>query len=83
MTSKLEAIDKRLAQLQVQRQKLQVQEAKRERARRAQQLAILGGWLMANDPAMVEMIKASLKRRQDRAAFGLPPLDAKADDLGL
>lgn len=83
MTSKLEAIDKRLAQLQVQRQKLQAQEARRARAKRAQQVAILGGWLMAHDPAMVEMIKASLKRRQDRAAFDLPPLDAQADDLGL
>lgn len=83
MTAKLAAIEKRLAQLQVQKQQLQAQEARRARAKRAQQLAILGGWLMANDPAMVEMIKRALTRKQDRAAFGLPPLDAQADDLGL
>lgn len=81
MTAKLAAIEKRLAQLQVQKQQLQAQEARRARAKRAQQVAILGGWLMANRPDLVEEIKRALTRKQDRAAFGLEPLDA--DDLGL
>lgn len=48
-----------------------------ERKEIARQKIILGGWLLTNDLARVEEIKVALVRDQDRAAFGLQPLDDK------
>jgi hypothetical protein len=42
-----------------------------QRRREARCKVILGAWLMANRPDLVESIKAGLKRPQDRYAFGL------------
>lgn len=55
---------------------LQVRALKTERSQEQRRLdarckVILGAWLMANRPDLVESIKAGLKRPQDRFAFGL------------
>jgi hypothetical protein len=55
---------------------LQVKALKTERSQEQRRLdarckLILGGWLMANRPDLVESIKAGLQRPQDRYAFGL------------
>lgn len=55
---------------------LQVKALKTERSHEQRRLdarckVILGAWLRANRPDLVESIKADLKRPQDRYAFGL------------
>jgi hypothetical protein len=70
-------LDEKIRQLQARKQKLAAREAAEARRRRTRQAAILGGWLMGNDPQRVREIVASLTRPQDRAAFDLagPPED--------
>lgn len=67
-------IDKEIEQLRARRATLVAKESDAERRIRTRQAAILGGWLLANDPALVETIKNKLTRDQDRNAFGLEPL---------
>lgn len=67
-------LDKKLAQLKARREKLALAETSQLRKLENKQKIILGGWLLQNDKAMVELIKERLTRTQDRKAFDLPPL---------
>lgn len=79
MSRKIEELDAQIAQLKARKQKLVARESAEARRIRTRQAAILGAWLMANDQAQVERIKAALVRPQDRAAFGLQADDSSAD----
>lgn len=71
MAKTIAELEKAIAQLNQQKLQLQAQEEKKKRALETKQKAILGGWLMANDPDQVKRIVAKLKRPQDRKAFNL------------
>lgn len=71
MARTLSDIDKQIEQLKAQRQKIVVKEAHVKRSNETRQKTILGGWLMAHNPSLTSEIIASLRRPQDRAAFGL------------
>ena len=66
-------IDKAIEQLKALRAAKVAKESSEERRIRTRRAAILGGWLLANDPDQVELIKGKLVRDQDRKAFGLEP----------
>ena len=67
------SIDLKLAQLKNQRAQLLARECVAERKRSTRQAIIIGKWLMARKPELVTAIAKVLERRQDRAAFNLPP----------
>lgn len=71
-------IDLQMAQLKALREKLAARESVEKRKNETRQKIILGGFLLENDPAMVEMIKGKLKRPQDLKAFGISPSSASA-----
>lgn len=63
------AIEKKIKQLKAQHAKLLARDSAKERAIRTRKAVIIGTWLIANDPARVAQIVASLTRDQDKAAF--------------
>lgn len=74
MSKTLAEIEAKIEQLKARKQAIQARESQRERKARARQAIILGAWVQANRPDVVEACKAALTRPQDRAAFGLEPL---------
>lgn len=69
---KLSAIEKLDAKIEAMRQKraaLVSRETNEQRKLRGRKCAILGAWLMANDPDTVARIISQLKRPQDVAVF--------------
>lgn len=74
MATKIEEIEKRMAQLKEQHAAILAREAKKERAARDRQNIILGAWVRANRPEVMDQALAALTRNQDRRAFGLEPL---------
>jgi hypothetical protein len=81
----LSHIEREIEQLQAKRAQLLAVKRQDDRKQRTRQAAILGGWLLAHDPATVQQILVALKRPQDRAAFGLdapPPLVPQQPDDG-
>lgn len=71
MPKSVSELDAEIEKLKARKAKLVARETSEQRKVRTRQAAILGGWLMAREPAAVERIKALLTRPQDRAAFGL------------
>lgn len=67
-------IDAEIQKLKAKKAQMVARETAEQRRARTRQAAILGGWLMANEPATVERIKSALTRPQDRKAFGLDEL---------
>ncbi len=65
----LEKLDARIEQLRARRTVIVQRETGEQRKLRNRRASILGGWLMANEPAKVAAIVASLTRPQDIAAF--------------
>lgn len=76
MPRNIQEIDKAIEQLKAQRQQAVAKQVELKRASETRRKTIIGGWLMANEPATVERIVQSLTRLQDRRAFGLD------DELG-
>jgi hypothetical protein len=79
-------IDLQMSQLKAQREKLTARQSAEKRKNETRQKIILGGFLMENEPSMVESIKARLTRAQDRKAFDLEstspaPVSATTDTL--
>ena len=68
---RIESIDQQINALKMRRSRILREESEAARRLRTRQAIILGTWLMDQDLAMVERIKARLTRPQDRAAFGL------------
>lgn len=68
---KLAALDARIEQLKARKAKLMQREDDKARKARARQAIIIGAWVQANRPDLVDEIKEALTRPQDRAAFGL------------
>lgn len=69
---KLSVIEKLDAKIEAMRQKraaLVSRETNEQRKLRGRKCAILGSWLMANDPDTVARIISQLKRPQDVAVF--------------
>lgn len=69
---KLAALDARIEQLKARKAKLVQREDDKARKARARQAIIIGAWVQANRPDVVEACKEALTRPQDRVAFGLP-----------
>ena len=67
-------IDKEIELLKAKRAALVARESNAQRRIRTRKAAILGGWIMANDPHLAERIASRLVRDQDRRAFGLPAI---------
>ena len=65
----LEKLDQKIEQLRARRTAIVQKETGEQRKLRNRRASILGGWLMANDPARVAEIVAALQRPQDIAAF--------------
>jgi len=78
-SERLQDLDQKLSELLARKRAIESEQTAVERKALNHRKAILGGWLMANDPAAVERIKGQLRRPQDRSAFGLAPLDALRD----
>ena len=76
-------LDKKLEQLKARKAQLLVRESTTQRRLRTRQAIILGGWLLANRPEIVEEVKAQLMRPQDLSAFGkvVPNLDIDLGDV--
>ncbi|MDP9124208.1 MAG: hypothetical protein M3N82_06360 [Pseudomonadota bacterium] len=75
-TARLAEIDQKLAALLAEKRQLDSRRQAADRALRTRQIIIIGGWLLAHEPATFDRVKSQLTRDQDRAAFGLPPLNA-------
>lgn len=74
MTSRsIESIDLKMLQLKNERSQLLAKQCDAERKLNTRQAIIIGKWLMARKPELVTAIAKVLERRQDRAAFNLPP----------
>ncbi|WP_371434650.1 hypothetical protein [Polaromonas sp.] len=71
MAKSISDIDTEIQRLQTQRQAILTREQKAKRDKETRQKAILGGWIMANEPDTMQRIVARLARPQDRAAFDL------------
>lgn len=76
-------LDKKLEQLKARKAQLLARESTTQRRLRTRQAIILGGWLLANRPEIVEEVKAHLVRPQDLSAFGkvVPKLDIDLGDV--
>ncbi len=74
-------LDQRLLQLQEEKKSLDARRAASERTARKQRMIIFGAWTFEKYPALLEECKQSLRRPQDRAAFGLGPLDETPNGL--
>ncbi len=74
MSDRIKQIDEKMAQLKARRERELSKIKAAARASDNRRKSILGGWLLANDPAKVAEIVQSLKRDQDRRAFDLDPL---------
>lgn len=74
MTSRsIESIDLKMHQLKNRRSQLLAKQCDAERKLNTRQAIIIGKWLMVRKPELVTAIAKVLERRQDRAAFNLPP----------
>lgn len=69
---RLAMIEEHLEVLKARRAQLVARASTEARRNRARQAIILGTWLLARRPDVVEQIKSELQRPQDRIAFGLP-----------
>lgn len=65
----LEKIDAKIEKMRKQRAVILTRETNEQRKLRSRKCAILGAWLMANDPDAVAKIVSQLKRPQDIAVF--------------
>ena len=74
MSDRIKQIDEKMAQLKARRERELSKIKAAARASDNRRKSILGGWLLANDPAKVAEIVSQLKRDQDRRAFDLEPL---------
>lgn len=70
-------LDEVIKQYQKQKETILQRQKNAEREHSTRQKIVLGGWLLANDLALVEKVKAGLTRDQDRKAFGLEPLQVQ------
>lgn len=70
----VEDIDKRIAQLKAVKDKITALKSVQKRKDETRQKIVLGGYLLRNEPLMVDRIKVTLTRDADRAVFGMPPL---------
>jgi hypothetical protein len=70
----IEEINKAIKQMEAQRDAIFQRQKTVEREQSTRQKIIIGGWVLANDQELVEKVKNSLKRDQDRKAFGMEPL---------
>ncbi|MEY2842510.1 MAG: hypothetical protein RI920_547, partial [Pseudomonadota bacterium] len=77
MASKIEKIDQKIAELKKQRELEVSTEQAEKRKNTAHQNVIIGAWVRANKPDLVEQIKASLQRPQDRAAFQMSAVESQ------
>jgi hypothetical protein len=67
--SAIEKLDAKIEAMRQQRAVLVSRETNEQRKLRGRKCAILGAWLMANDPDTVAKIISQLKRPQDVAVF--------------
>jgi hypothetical protein len=82
MTSRsIESIDIKLQQLKNERSQLLARKCDKERKSSTRQAIIIGKWLMARKPELVTAIAKVLERKQDRAAFNLPPKAETAPNI--
>ena len=72
--SRIAVIDKHLEALKARRAQLVARLSAEDRRHRTRQTIIVGSWLIAHRPDLLEQIKNELQRPQDRKAFGLPEL---------
>lgn len=79
----IEELDRKLEQLKARKAQLLARESSTQRRLRTRQAIILGGWLLANRPEIVEEVKAQLVRPQDLSAFAkkVPKLDIDFGDV--
>ena len=77
-SERIAAIDRQLEMLKSRRSQLVARATVEQRRLRTRQAIILGTWLMANHPDLVDDIKKQLDRPQDRKAFGLDEGDRAA-----
>lgn len=70
-----------IAKARAELQRHEARETKARRARETRQKIIIGGWVMKNQPALVEQVKKSITRPVDLAAFGIKP-ESKNDPMG-
>lgn len=75
---RLAMVEEHLEVLKARRAQLVARATAEARRNRARQAIILGTWLLARRPEMVEQIKSELQRPQDRLAFGLPVVPGDA-----
>ena len=69
----VEKLDLQIQQLKAQRALLLASEKTALRRRRNRMCYIIGGFIMARKPELVEAIGQLMIRPHDRAVFGLPP----------
>lgn len=79
MSTRLEVLQKRRAELDRKMRELTAKEARSRSANEKRQKIILGGWLMKHRPELANnIVENGLEREQDRRAFSgwtpLPPL---------
>lgn len=79
MPKSIEQIDAEIEKLKAKRAQIAARETAEQRRKRTQQAIIVGTWVIANDQATVERVKASLTRPQDRRAFGLDVLPERSN----
>lgn len=81
---KLAAIDEAFEKLKIKRKAILAKHSAEARRTQNRAKAILGGWLLQNDRAMVDRIVSQLKRDQDREVFAklFAQVDAKAEPNG-
>ena len=79
--NKVESIKQRITQLENRLTQELARESDAARKLRSRQAIILGTWLMKERPKDARAIAdKGLRRDQDRAVFGLPPLNKKPPD---
>ncbi|MBV7427231.1 MULTISPECIES: hypothetical protein [unclassified Acidovorax] len=82
MTSRsIESIDLKMLQLKNERSQLLAKQCDEERKLNTRQAIIIGKWLMVRKPELVTAIANVLERKQDRAAFNLPPKAEKVPQI--
>lgn len=82
---KLAALDEAFEKLKIKRKAILAKHSAEARKNQTRAKAILGGWLLQNDRAMVDKIVAQLKRDQDKEVFAklFAEVDAKKEPEGV
>lgn len=63
------AIERQIERLKNRKAQVLAKDASAERRRRTRQNIIVGAWVQQHRPEMIEQVRASLNREQDRAVF--------------